>query len=290
MKRIKIKPPYIALTQQRLCCVPCAIQWILLRRGLKLVEQETIGRELDLIVRPKYKHLFISKVKTIKRKTKKFCYGTHDTDGSKMNKFFRKHKIPLKTKKIFYSEIKNIKYAAKIIADNLKKEFISVIHIGHSGAAQEIGAYLNSMLSIDIYCDSRTSEINKIYKREGQNLRWNSFDMLNDEKLENKNSVVFLPRATKEIPSFLQKEKISRGIVTGQASRFPYSKFEQAFPFSMHANCHELLEYVKAVKPEKVYTLYGFDSEFAAIIRQKLDLFARPMNLAKKKTTLEEFF
>ncbi|MCK4473829.1 hypothetical protein KAU40_01040 [Candidatus Parcubacteria bacterium] len=121
MKRIKIKPPYIALTQQRLCCVPCAIQWILLRRGLKLVEQETIGRELDLIVRPKYKHLFISKVKAIKRKTKKFCYGTHDTDGSKMNKFFRKHKIPLKTKKIFYSEIKNIKYAAKIIADNLKK-------------------------------------------------------------------------------------------------------------------------------------------------------------------------
>jgi len=176
------------------------------------------------------------------------------------------------------------------ITSNLKKEFISVINIGHSGAAQEIGAYLNSMLSIDTYCDSRTSEINEIYKREGQDLRWNSFDMLNDEKLENKNSVVFLPRATKEIPSFLQKEKISRGIVTGQASRFPYSKFEQAFPFSMHANCHELLEYIKAVKPEKVYTLYGFDSEFAAIIRQKLDLFARPMNLAKKKTTLEEFF
>ena len=121
MKRIKIKPPYIALTQQRLCCVPCAIQWILLRRKIKLVEQETIGRELDLIVRKKYKHLFIGKVKTIKRKTKEWGYGTHETDGSKMNKFFRKYKIPLKVKKIFHSEIKNVKSAAKLIADNLKK-------------------------------------------------------------------------------------------------------------------------------------------------------------------------
>ena len=175
------------------------------------------------------------------------------------------------------------------ITKNLKEEIISVVNIGHLGAAQEIGAYLNNMLSVDIYCDARTSEINKIYKREGQELSWNSFDMLNDEKLENKNSVVFLPRATKEVPTFLETENIARGIVTGQASRFPYSKFEEAFPFSMHANCHELLEYVKAVKPEKVYTLYGFDSEFAAIVRQKLDLFARPINLAMKKTTLEEF-
>ena len=175
------------------------------------------------------------------------------------------------------------------ITNNLKNELVSVINIGHLGAAQEIGAYLNSMLSVDIYCDSRTSEINKIYKREGQNLKWNSFDMLNDEILENKNSVVFLPRATKEVPTFLEKENVARGIVTGQASRFPYSKFEEAFPFSMHANCHELLEYVKTVNPEKVYTLYGFDSEFAAIVRQKLDLFARPINLIKKKTTLDEF-
>lgn len=121
MKRVKIRPSYISLTQQRLCCVPCAIQWILLRRGLKLVEQETIGKELDLIVRPKYKHLFISKVKTIKRKTKKWGYGTHDTDGSKMNKFFKKYRIPLKVNKIFYSEIKNVQHAAKIIINNLKK-------------------------------------------------------------------------------------------------------------------------------------------------------------------------
>jgi len=117
MKRIKIKTPYTTLTQQRLCCVPCAIQWILLRRKIKLVEQETIGKALDLIIRKKYKKLFISNIKTKKKKPKR-GYGTQEKDGSKINKFFRKHKIPLKTKKIFHSKIKD---AAGLIAENLKK-------------------------------------------------------------------------------------------------------------------------------------------------------------------------
>ncbi len=120
MKRIKVKPPYISLTQQKLCCVPCAIQWILLRRGLKLVEQEIIGRELDLIVPKKFKHLFIGKVKIGGRHQKR-DYGTHETDGVKTNKFLKKYKIPLKAKKIFYSEFKDVQHAAEIIVDNLKK-------------------------------------------------------------------------------------------------------------------------------------------------------------------------
>jgi len=38
-----------------------------------------------------------------------------------------------------------------------------------------------------------------------------------------------------------------------------------------------------------VYTLYGFDSELAAIVRQRLKIPSRPLKLAKKKFTLEEF-
>ncbi|MCG3215346.1 MAG: MBL fold metallo-hydrolase [Candidatus Heimdallarchaeota archaeon] len=175
------------------------------------------------------------------------------------------------------------------ITGNLQEKHLSIINIAHLGAAQEIIAYLNNMLSIDIYCDARTSEINKIYNNKGTNLHWNRFDLLNDDKLENENSVVFLPRAAKELPSFLENLKVSRSIVTGQASRFAFSNFEQAFPFSMHSNCQELLEYVKTTKAKRVYTLYGFDSELAAIIRQKFKIFARPMKYAKKKLTLEEF-
>ena len=175
------------------------------------------------------------------------------------------------------------------IAENLQKKNIPVINIGHLGGAQELIAFLNEMLSVDIYCDNRTSEINKIYKKEGVNLNWNSFDILNDEEIETENSVILLPRATKKLPAFLKNLNTSRSIVTGQASRFGFFNFEQAFPLSMHANCNELLEYVKTVNPQKVYTLYGYDSEFAAIIRQRMKIPARPLKLAEKRFTLEEF-
>ncbi|MHA1952556.1 MAG: MBL fold metallo-hydrolase [Candidatus Heimdallarchaeaceae archaeon] len=175
------------------------------------------------------------------------------------------------------------------IAESLRKKSIPVINIGHLGGAQELIAFLNEMLSVEIYCDNRTSEINKIYQREGIKLKWNSIDFLNDEKFKTENSVILLPRAAKELPVFLKDHSTSRSIVTGQASRFAFSNFERAFPFSMHANCNELLEYIKVINPKKVYTLYGFDSELAAIIRQKMKIPSKPLKLAKKKFTLEEF-
>lgn len=117
MKKIFIKPEYIPLTQQRLCCVPCAIQWILLRRGLKLVSQEIIGKHLGLTVPPKYKHLYVEKIKIGKKKPKGGWGTTKDSD-SDINNFFRKSKISLSVKKVPHSEIKD---AVKLISDNLKK-------------------------------------------------------------------------------------------------------------------------------------------------------------------------
>lgn len=116
MKSIKVKTPYIPLTQQRLCCVPCAIQWILLRRGLKIFSQEEIGKALGLTVPKKCKKLFIENIR-IGKKPKR-GYGTKEKDGSKMNKFFRKNNIPLRVKKVFHSKIKD---PVKLITDNLKK-------------------------------------------------------------------------------------------------------------------------------------------------------------------------
>jgi putative mRNA 3-end processing factor len=191
---------------------------------------------------------------------------------------------------LFFDSRERIKSSIlKWIAENLQKNKVPVINIGHLGPTQEIIAFLNEMLSVDIYCDNRTSEINKIYNTEGHNLQWNRFDILNDNELKTESSVVLLSRAAKELPEFLKHYDVARGMITGQASRFAYSSFEQAFPFSMHANCNELLEHIKAINPQKVYTVYGFDSEFASIIRQKLRIPAQPIKFTKKRLTLEEF-
>jgi putative mRNA 3-end processing factor len=184
----------------------------------------------------------------------------------------------------------------KWVVESLQKNRIPVINIGHLGPAQEIISYLNGMLSVDIYCDLRTSEINKVYENEGIKLNWTSFDSLNDSDFKSEKGVVLLPRATKELPLFLNKKKTSRAMITGQAIRFHYSSFEQAFPFSMHSNCRELLEFIEKVNPKKVYTLYAYDAKFAEIIEkklkiksQKLKAFTKPTEINKKKKTLDEF-
>ncbi len=177
----------------------------------------------------------------------------------------------------------------KWIAGNLKEKRTPIINLGHLGAAQEIIAFLNGMLSVDILCDTRTSRINQTYKNNNVPLSWENFEEIDVNIFEPENTVVLLPRACIKLPSFLDGYKISRGMVTGQAARFAYRKFDQTFPFSMHANSQELVNYVEKIKPKRVYTLYGFDSELAALIRHQLKIPSRPLKLAEKKPTLDEY-
>ncbi len=114
---IKTKTPYIPLTQQKYCCVACAVQWILLRRKVKMVEQEIIAKELGLTIPRSVQKLFNVKMRTLKKKPK-IGWGTREQDGNKLNAFFKKHQIPLKAKKIFYEDIKD---PVKLISENLQK-------------------------------------------------------------------------------------------------------------------------------------------------------------------------
>ena len=194
------------------------------------------------------------------------------------------------TPNIFFEPRSTIKFSLlKWIMDNLQKKRVPVINIGYSGPAQEIIAFLNEMLSVDIYCNARVSKVNEIYKRESVSINWYDYDQLGEEPFRPENSIVLLPRSAKKPPSFLEEHRIARGILTGQAARFAYSNFQQSFPFSMHANFGELLEFVEKVNPKTVYTIYGYDSELAAVIRNKLKIPSRPLK-AIGKTTLEEFF
>lgn len=193
------------------------------------------------------------------------------------------------TPNIFFEPRSTIKFSLlKWIMDNLQKKRVPVINIGYSGPAQEVMAFLNEMLSVDIYCNARASKINEIYKREGASINWYDYDQLGEKTFRQENSIVLLPRSAKKLPSFLEKYRIARGIVTGQAARFAYSNFQQSFPFSMHANFRELLEFIERVNPKTVYTIYGYDSELAAVIRNRLKIPSRPLK-AIGKSTLEEF-
>lgn len=60
-----------------------------------------------------------------------------------------------------------------------------------------------------------------------------------------------------------------------------------AFPLSDHCDFRELLEVVRAVEPEQVYTVHGFVDELATSIQSRLGIQAQA--LKPNQATLEEF-
>ncbi len=175
----------------------------------------------------------------------------------------------------------------KWITNNLQNKKVPVLNIGILGGTQEIVSFLNNwMKNVDIFCDDKTSRLNSIYQESGINLKWKNFEKI--ETIE-RNSIYILPRGTKKLPDFLQEYNTKRAIITGQSSRFSYSNFDMAFPFSMHSNYYETLDFIKKVSPKKVYTVYGYDKQLAEGIKRDLKIFAQPLRKRKTNYSLDEY-
>ena len=115
-EKIRIKPNYLPLTQQKYCCLPCCIQWIMLRQGLKLISQDKMAKDLGVVIRPEDQRLFNLKLKTAEKLLPgKLGYGTWTY---KIPQFLKKHRIPLSVKRYYPSKIKDVK---KFLCQNMQE-------------------------------------------------------------------------------------------------------------------------------------------------------------------------
>ncbi|MGM5488345.1 MAG: hypothetical protein ACQESG_05330 [Nanobdellota archaeon] len=107
---------YIAMTQQRYCCLPTCLQMILSRRGIPLLEQEEIGIDLGLIVPPEEAENFAN---VPKGEEPPAGWGTRiNLERYSLNSFFRKRSIPLSSE--FY-EIKDLEDLRTFITHHLSQ-------------------------------------------------------------------------------------------------------------------------------------------------------------------------
>lgn len=112
---IKVNPEYIPLVQQRFCCVPCCVQWVLLRRNLPMISQENIAEYFDLRIPKKLNHLFLKNFSN--KKGAWGGYGTAAQTDESLTKLFTDYKIPLTCERKLISQVNN---PEKFIAQNLK--------------------------------------------------------------------------------------------------------------------------------------------------------------------------
>jgi len=77
-------------------------------------------------------------------------------------------------------------------------------------------------------------------------------------------------------------------VLTGWAVSHSYHNGVAAFPLSDHCDFNQLLAFVHAVDPKKVFTFHGFERELAKTIRDKLKIPASPL-LPRSQKLLTDF-
>jgi hypothetical protein len=87
----------------------------MLRRGMKLISQDEMAKDLGVVIAPDDQRLFNIKMKVAKKLPQgKFGYGTWTY---KIPQFLKKHKIPLDVERYYPSKIGDVK---NFLCENLK--------------------------------------------------------------------------------------------------------------------------------------------------------------------------
>jgi hypothetical protein len=128
---------YSPIHQLPYCCVPATIQWVLLRRGCNIGNQEEIGVQLGLRVPVKMKKYFQNrKIKIVPDNSKEV--GTQILKKKySISNYFKKNNIQLKISKEF--RFKNKKELEVFLLNNLGTDKDLILRF-HSGIYKENGA------------------------------------------------------------------------------------------------------------------------------------------------------
>jgi Cft2 family RNA processing exonuclease len=143
------------------------------------------------------------------------------------------------------------------------------------GKAQELMALFNAN-GIPVAVSDGIARISSIYNLHGCELKWERLDYRCDAKVAIANmTAVQEPHG--EVKALLAKDGAKAAVATGMVMRFAYAGFEGRFPLSDHADFWDIMGFVKACAPERVYTTHGSDHELARQIESRLGIPAEPL-------------
>lgn len=174
---------------------------------------------------------------------------------------------------VFPKKSEVIKELVDYIKEN-KKVLITASDVGF-GKPQEICSALDKN-EITFNVNDRVLAYNDYLK-----LKFNNFDPQSEE-------VIVTDKFTEKVyPSAYKRVHLSGWC--SSKSPFAMNGISKGFPYSSHSDYPSLIEFVKKCRPEKVYTLHGYASEFAYDLR-KQGFDAQPLSaLTGKKKKGKEY-
>lgn len=135
------------------------------------------------------------------------------------------------------------------------------------GKSQEVMRGLESE-GFEFVLHEQAYRITRLYEELG--MYFSTYHKFGEESSEGK--VVVWPPGALRSRSLQEVGDLRRAVISGWAldssCRYRYG-VEAAYPISDHADYPDLLEAVKRVSPSKVWTLHGYASEFADVLRRQ---------------------
>ena len=144
------------------------------------------------------------------------------------------------------------------------------------GKAQELIALINRSLGFEVLVDERVAKANGVYESSGIVL--NYLSLSSDEGKE-----AFAARALPMVVSDKRllmgdsSDDLVKAIATGWSMLFPYKRYDAAFPLSSHADFGQLISYIKAAKPSKIYPFGYFAKYFSRWLNKELEVYSIPL-------------
>jgi putative mRNA 3-end processing factor len=166
----------------------------------------------------------------------------------------------------------------------IKQGCIPCLHVYAAGKAQEIVRLFNLYTHLPVIVNPVLDGVNEAYRKSGHALEWLSAASADGSEILEKNPCVYVttPNDRRSIG-----RKAARAYATGWA--LSLRGRSAAFPLSSHADFEQLMSFVKACDPEKVYIFTGFAEELGRSIKSELGVQARGLPAINQRTLFEDY-
>jgi putative mRNA 3-end processing factor len=182
------------------------------------------------------------------------------------------------SREMIYAEV--VEWAVEMI----KQGCVPCLHVYAAGKAQEMVRLFNVYTHLPVVVNPRLDGVNEAYRKSGHSLNWLASDSADGREVLERDPCVYIttPNDRRSIG-----RKAARAFATGWA--LSMRGRNAAFPLSSHADFEQLVSFIKACNPEKVYIFTGFAEELKQSVRSKLGLEVKAVPAINQRTLVEDY-
>ncbi len=169
--------------------------------------------------------------------------------------------------------------------DTIKQGTIPCLHVYAAGKAQEIVRIFNVYTNLPVIVNPLLNGVNHTYRSSGHKLEWHASNTREGRHILDKDSCVYVTT-----PS--DKHHLGRRHSRAYATGWALSRKERttAFPLSSHADFDQLVGFIRACSPKRVYIFTGFADHLRRALRSRLGLDAQAVPPHVQRTLSEDYW